>query len=160
MPFNITAPERKTFRLERLDQEFEINDNNASTVTIIQARVRQNAERSQLFKEIKREYMEGQRERIIMDLPMYNLLLKEIFLTLVDCNLTADDKPLFRFKVNNKSESYLDMTWGQFLDAVGYIQDSVLQEIHEKVLEVNPHWFMGLRPEDLDLGEESSLNGS
>ena len=51
------------------------------------------------------------------------------------------------------------MKWDQFVVAAGFLPESVLQEINEKVLEVNPHWIMGLVPEDLDLGEESSLNG-
>ena len=158
MPLDITAPERKSFRLERTDALFGIDDDEATTIVIVQARVKQNSERSQLFREIKREY-EGTRERLIMDLPMYNLVLKQIYLTLVDCNLTAEGKELFRFKKNSKGEDVLDMRWEQFVVATGCLQESVLQEINEKVLEVNPHWIMGLTPEDLDLGEESSLNG-
>jgi hypothetical protein len=158
MPLDIATPERKTFRLERTDALFGISDDEATTVLIVQARVKQNSERSNLFREIKREY-EGKRERLIMDLPMYNLLLKQVYLTMVDCNLTVNDKPLFRFKTNDKGESYLDMKWDQFVVAAGFLPESILQEINEKVLEVNPHWIMGLVPEDLDLGEESSLNG-
>lgn len=154
MPLDITAPERKTFRLEKTDALYNIDEANASTITVVQARVKQNSERADLFKKITREFLEGNRELVIMDLPLYNLLLKQIYLTMVDCNLTADGELLFRFKKNKKGENYLDMSWTQFVEAIGYIPESVLLEMQDKVLEVNPHWIIGSTAGDLDLGEE------
>ena len=160
MPFQVKSYERKTFTLDRTDEEFG-NNGSATTVTIIQARVRQNTERSDIFSEWIREMRADGNDRVIYKLPTYRLTLKEIYLVLVDCNILGPgDKPLFRFKSRPNGERYLDMGESDFYAAAGVLPDEVIAEIHEKVLEVNPHWVFGSEPEGTDLGEESSPEDS
>lgn len=155
MPAVISVPETKTFRLERLDARHGIPTEEQSNVTVKQATVRENSRRSQMFATIKTQYNpEDQTETRIYDLPFYDLIFEEIYLTLVGCNLTVgeEENPLFRFKKSAKGD-FLDMTKQQFFDAIGLLDDDTLSEIHEKVLEANPHWRWTTG--DLDLGEES-----
>jgi hypothetical protein len=154
MPYKLSIPERKEFRLEELDAREGIVDSDKTVVTIIQARVDQNAERSVLFSQIKQMIDESGNTVNIYELPLYNLAMKEVYLTMVDCNITIDgDKPLFRFK-NGTRGQYLDMNYETFKRAWGLLPDEIANEIHSKVLEVNPHWMFNVG--DTSLGEESS----
>ena len=155
MAIKIIAPERETFELTESDKKYNDSGSEATTVTIIQATVRQNAERSRLFQEyIKEVHPEGE-DRMIFKLPIYDLVLKEIYLTLVDSNLEDGERSLFSFKQTLQG-SILNMDWKQFYTAAGKLTDDVLNEIHDKVLKVNPHWLFSIGPEGSDLGEGSS----
>lgn len=155
MPARVSIPETKEFRLELLDERQGIPTEEATMVTIRQATVRENALRSKLFSEYIRELpgVDGNRERVIFRLPLYDLITEETRLTLVGCNITTNDgaKPLFRCK-NGPMGPYLDMSKVEFGDAWGMLDDDTAAEIHSKVLEVNPHWIMG-GVDDSDLGE-------
>lgn len=154
MPAKVQTPEVKEFRLEELDARQGISDEDPTKISVRQATVRQNSDRSRLFSEIVREIPlnDGERERTIWRLPLYDLMEKEVFLTLVACNLTNGDKPLFRFK-NSPQGPFLDMSLADFSKAWGLLDDETASEIHSKVLKVNPHWLMGANQEDVNLGE-------
>lgn len=155
MPARVSPPETKEFHLEKLDERQGIPTEEKTTVTIRLATVRQNSLRSKLFAEYIRELADGEggKERVIFRLPLYDLISKEVELTLVGCNLTTADgtKPLFRFK-QGVNGPFLDMTTEQFNDAFGTLDDDTAAEIHSKVQEMNPHWIMGGVGE-ADLGE-------
>ena len=155
MPAVISLPETKEMRLERTDERFGIPTEEKTTVTIRQAKVRENSKRSDMFATIKTQINpEDNTETRIFDLPFYGLIIEEIFLTLVGCNLTVgkEKAPLFTF-ANGPRGQFLDMDKTRFLEAIGVIDDEILAEIHEKVLEVNPHWRWV--PTDTNLGEGS-----
>lgn len=157
MPAQISSiPQTKEFRLELLDERQGIKTEEQTTVTIKLATVRENAERSQLFSEYIREVADpaqGTRERLIFRLPFYELVALECELTMVGCNIMNGDKPLFRFK-NSPKGPYLDMNHYQFREAWGFLDDETAAEIHEKVLEQNPHWQLGAQLESITLGED------
>jgi hypothetical protein len=144
MPAKVAIPEIKTSRLEELDARLGIKEDEKTTVTIRQAKFRQNKERSDLFSEFIREQnINGIGERNIYKLNYYTLIVQEIFLTLIGCNITVDDsKPLFRFK-NSANGPYLDMSLADFTEALGLLDDETVSEIHSKVLEVNINWVIG-----------------
>jgi hypothetical protein len=154
MPARVSPSETKEFTLEKLDERQGVPTEEKTTVTIRLATVRQNSLRSKLFSEYIRELAsDGGRERVIFRLPMYDLISKEVELTLVGCNITTADgsKSLFRFKTVMNGP-FLDMTTEQFLDAWGTLDDETAAEIHSKVQEMNPHWIMG-GVENPELGE-------
>jgi hypothetical protein len=161
MPAKVSLPETKEFRLELLDERQGVPSDEATTVTIRLATVRQNSVRARLFSEYIRELpseKEGSKERVIWKLPLYDLISEEIRLTIVGCNITTAEgkKPLFNFK-NSPSGPFLDMTKEDFEEAFGTLDDETASEIHSKVLEMNPHWIMGgmSTKEEASLGEES-----
>jgi hypothetical protein len=160
MPFTVIAPEQKTFVLTSLDAYGAVDPEHPTTISIKQARVKQNAERSQLLSTFRTERARSKDaygdevEATVIQLPVYDLVLKEIYLTMVDCNIgTPNGKPLFTFS-RSKDGSYLNMTWAAFADAAGLLPDEALEEIHGKVIEVNPHWRISQADEDYSLGEE------
>lgn len=158
MPAHVSPPETKDFKLILLDERQGVPTDEATTVTIRLATVRQNSIRSRLFSEYIRELpneVDGSRERVIWRLPLYDLISEEVYLTMVGCNITQADgsKSLFRFKTGPMGQ-YLDMTRQQFDDAWGTLDDDTAAEIHSKVLEMNSHWIMGgPTVEDATLGE-------
>ena len=155
MPARVSPPETKEFQLEKLDERQGIPTEEKTTVTIRLATVRQNALRSKLFSEYIRELAdgEGSKERVIFRLPLYDLISKEVELTLVGCNITTADgsKSLFRFRTGPNG-AFLDMSTVEFLEAFGTLDDETAAEIHSKVQDMNPHWIMG-GVGDADLGE-------
>jgi hypothetical protein len=155
MPARVSPPETKEFQLEKLDERQGIPTDEKTIVTIRLATVRQNSLRSKLFAEYIRELADnnGGKERVIFRLPLYDLISKEVELTLVGCNITKADgkEPLFRFK-SDANGPFLDMRTDQFNDAFGTLDDETAAEIHSKVQEMNPHWIMG-GVGDTDLGE-------
>lgn len=152
MPGKIQIPETQSFRLEMLDKRQGVPTEEATKVKIRQATVRQNSARSRLFSEYIREISKDneQRERVVVRLPLYDLVTEEVYLTLVGCNLTTADgsAPLFRFATHPLKGEYLDMTRHEFDEAWGLLDDMTANEIHSKVLIVNPHWGMGITSDD------------
>jgi len=155
MPARVSPPETKEFALDKLDERQGVPSEEKTTVTIRLATVRQNSLRSKLFSEYIRELAdaEGGKERVIFRLPLYDLIAKEVELTLVGRNITTADgnKPLFKFR-NGPNGAFLDMSTAEFNDAFGTLDDDTASEIHSKVQEMNPHWIMG-GVGDTDLGE-------
>lgn len=153
MPYTVLAPERKEFTLDKADARRGVPQDDPTRITIKQATLRENANRSQLFAEFIREEQSNGRVREILHLPLYDLLCREVFLTLVDCNIIGrNGKPLFTFKKNGNGEQYLDMTLQQFQGLWGMLEEDIALEIHEKVLEVNPNWKFSNEVPDLGEG--------
>jgi len=62
------------------------------------------------------------------------------YLTMAGCDIEDDDgDPLFKFR-NTKSGAELAMSQAQFNAAWDALPPELTQEIHQKVLEVNPQW--------------------
>lgn len=153
-----STPQTKTFQLTQLDERQGVPSEEATTVTIKLATVKENTERSGMFAEFVKEIANpeeiNQRERLIFRLPFYQLVALEVELTMVDCNIMNGDKPLFRFKKSPTKGMFLDMNSFQFKEAWGLLDDETAAEIHEKVLEMNPHWMLGAQLEAVTLGED------
>lgn len=149
MPFSIPDVVLKESRLERADKRLGITKAEATMVTVKQATVGDNARRADLFSEYTQEINknEGDPDRLIFRFPLYQLMAKEVYLTLVGCNITIGPKdkpvPLFNFGTGPNGP-FLDMSEREFNEAWGRINDDdIAIEIHEKVLEMNPHWILG-----------------
>lgn len=151
MPANVSLPESKNFDLPKTDELYGDPESGKTTVDIKQARLRENKKRGELFKTWMQEITREGNTRTIVELAPYDLIVSEVFLTMVGCNLTVNSKPAFRFGVRADGMPFLNMNEREFLDALAPIQDEILMEIHEKVLEMNPHWRFN--PGDIDLGE-------
>lgn len=148
MPYKIPETIIKEMRLTKLDKAQGIKKEEATTVSVKTAAVRENSLRASLFEEYTQEISQDGPERLIFKLPLYQLMAKETFLTLVGCNITVgkgdDVRPLFTFGQGSNGP-FLDMREPEFNAAWGRLDDDVAAEIHEKVLEMNPHWAMSNR---------------
>lgn len=155
MPAQLPKPETQEYHLMELDERQGIPTDEKTTVTVRLATVRQNSIRSRLFSEYVRELpdpTDDRGERLIFKLPFYDLAAKEVYLTMVGCNIMKGEEPLFRFK-SGPNGSFLDMTEKQFEEAWGLLDDETASEIHSKVLDMNKHWLLGQSLEDASLGE-------
>lgn len=144
MPLKISLPIEKDFTLDRSDLAYG-NDGEPTRVTVAQATQKQNEKRSHIYSEVT-NVINRDPEDLVPELQLRQhwsleeLKRVETFLTLRSCNiLDPDGNPLFRFKMtNNKQE--IDMNNHEFAEAWGRLPGDIAQEIHEKVLEVNPLW--------------------
>jgi hypothetical protein len=63
---------------------------------------------------------------------------------MTDCNIIGeDDKPLFKFAKDGKGRSYLEDV-SAFQLAWDSLPTEICQEIHDKVLILNPSWNQNL----------------
>jgi len=165
MPYKIPDVVETEFRLEELDSRENIPDEEATMIMVKTASVAENSKRSQLFSKYVQEIPkdDAEPERIIYNFPLYTLMQKETFLTLVGCNIqfptgksdnegNPELKPLFRFRKTPRGNE-LNMSELEFNKAWGMLDDDVAAEIHSKVLEVNPHWIFQNVGGNTDLGE-------
>jgi hypothetical protein len=135
MPLRLAAPIEKSFVLDKSDALYG-NDGSPTTASFRQASFRGNSRRRNIFSEWKRELNADGKEIVIMRWSWDEVKLLDIFLTMTACNILGmDGKELFRFK-NNR----LDMSEQEFISAVGELRDEVVDELHDKCLEVNSDW--------------------
>jgi hypothetical protein len=144
MPLKLSTPVEKDFVLERSDLAYG-NDGEPTRVTVRQATQAQNEKRSHIYSEVT-NIINRDPEDLIPELQLRQhwsleeLKRVETFLTLTSCNvLDPDGNPLFRFKMENDKQK-IDMNNQEFAHAWGRLPGDIAQEIHEKVLEVNPLW--------------------
>lgn len=130
MPIKLEPPLEKEFILKKSDKEMK-NKGEPTTITIRQAREGQNVTRNQLFERIVRKEDYDGTIAIQQDISPAVVRRKEIYLTLIACNLLGlDGEPLFTFPMDEK----------KFNDAYSLLPPIIVEEIHEKVLEVNITW--------------------
>lgn len=147
MPYKLIARAEQTFRLERTDAKFE-NEGDPTTVTIRQASMHDVEERGEVNNELIQEMRPDESNRLIFKYSFWRLHRVEVFLTLKACNiLDLEGKPLFRFK-----DGRLNMTLNEFTRVWGSLDPTICDEIHEKVLILNPDWRIGEQGETLGEG--------
>lgn len=140
MALKLTAPIEKDFILEKSDKEYK-NDGAPTTVTIRQATQGQHERRNQLINTFNREY-DGISVTVSQNFSPEDLYRLEVELTLVGCNIDdVDDKPLFIFKGNFVEPASFKKGWAK-------LPPIVAEEIHSKVLEVNPLWSSPLAQQE------------
>lgn len=150
MPLQLIAPIYETFILEETDEKFKVEEGQSTTVTIKQAAQFEHEQRQDLFSVLERKYKELTPDEItlVQRISMEELKRLETYLTLVECNIKAEDgKDLFPSKKKGKEPS-LAMRRHQFEQAWGSLPPTVAREIHGKVLLVNKLWS-GLEGEEL-----------
>lgn len=143
MPVKLLAPLYKTSELIRTDARYG-NDGSATTVTIRQARQHEHERRQQLFKRLERQWNTGEDTdvvRLIQDVSMVDVWREEAWLTMAECNLLGpDDELLFPSRNGRDGHPELSMTKSQFEKAWGSLFPDIVEEIVEKIHEVNLVW--------------------
>lgn len=136
MPARLSPPTEETFDLPKTDEHLK-NDGDPTTVTIRQASQGQHDQRSTLWAKFDKKFSldEGMDQvTISQEVSPADVRREEVYLTMVDCNLLGPDgKPLFEFP----------LTRDKFKRAWVQLPPIVAEEIHEKVLSVNPTWVAG-----------------
>lgn len=142
MPLKLIAPIYKTFTLTRSDELYG-NKDDPTTITVKQASQREHAQRQDVFSSLERRYDERIPEevRLVQNVSIENLKRLQAWLTLVECGITdIADAPLFPSAKDKNSNSELKMNQTQFNLAWGLLPPEIVEEISEKILEVNPIW--------------------
>jgi hypothetical protein len=145
MPYQLIARTEQTFTLERADKKYN-PDGDPTTISIRQAAQGEHESRSNIFNEIIREIRpDVEADRLIFRYSKPTIDRTEVRLTMSSCNILGlSGKPLFHF-----SNGKCDMTAEAFRLAWSELPPDVCEEIHEKVLIVNPDWAFGDGGENL-----------
>jgi hypothetical protein len=140
MPFKLQPPVEETFFLDKTDEAYPLEVTNEgepqrTTVLIRQATQAQHERRSDLFSKLtSRVGNDPDVVEIVTRFSFPELQRIECFLAVKDCNIEDEDgKPLFKFKNGVISEADFNRGWGK-------LPPLVCDEIHQKVLELNPTW--------------------
>ena len=134
MPVNITPPIDKEFILEKSDKELG-NSGDPTIVKVIQAREGQRIARQQLWEKFDRTYEVAGDITVSQEVNPAIVRRLEVFLTLTGCNITTGDKQEALFKFPLK-EAEFNTAWAS-------LQPVIADEIHDKVMEMNPQWNYG-----------------
>lgn len=142
MPYQYSAPLVKEFHLEKTDEKYKV-EGDPTVVKIRQVKMGAKKLRDDLYAKFERRF-DGNTVTVSQVVSLDDVQRKEVFLTLSACNITTPEgKPLFTFS----DERLLDED--AFIKAWSKLDSDVAEEIHDKVLEMNPMW-------DPNLGETFS----
>lgn len=132
----IPLPIVKTCLLKDWDPEGD------TLVVIRQARVKEEAERDQLFSQFKIERSpDGVSE--VYKLPGIELMATECYLTFEDANILGDQADGQQTLLFRKGMSRLE-----FRAAFGLLPSELMLEWHRHVLQLNPNWGSPTQQED------------
>ena len=135
MALKLTAPVKKEFILEKTDAAWP-SEGGATTITIRQATQGDNELRNELFARFQREYDNAGGVRVTQDISFDAIRRREVYLTLCGCNITNENgDSLFKFGPNGRLTDEV-----AFRRAWSNLEPITADEIHEKVLEMNPMW--------------------
>jgi hypothetical protein len=131
MPSKLKPAIEKTYPLPETDKILE-NEGEPSTVTIIQARQGAHDTRMELWKEFSKKWDDEGLVSLSQSISPAAVRRKEVFLTLRGCNIEREDgSALFPFP---------DLSESKFTKAWADLPPAVADEIHRKVLDLNPLW--------------------
>lgn len=136
MAIKVMKPKIERFAFPK-ELEEKYGDGGESTwVEIRQARFGENDKRGRALATYKRKIMDDGTATLESILDISSLYRLEIMLTLAGTNITDESgKPLFKFRGER-----VVMKEKDFEAALSMLPDDVVQFIHDKVIEVNPHW--------------------
>lgn len=143
MPFKISDPVYQTFDLDKTDAAYNPDGDESTSVTIKQARQHEHATRMDHWNKFERRYssMNPDQVSIVQELSIESIKMLEARMTLVECNIENEDGSLlFPSKKGTNGHPQLDMDPKEFEEAWGSLPPLVADEIHEKIVEVNPMW--------------------
>ncbi len=134
-----SAPVEKTFTLATDEDQ-----TNPGKITIRQATFAESAKRGELFAkrtQVFGDVDQGDAYKVEQEWNPYEIQATEIALTISGAEnfKDADGNERFRFK-NRNGKNTLDMSSPEFRAVLGDMTDEMVQEIHERVLQVNPQW--------------------
>lgn len=138
MPFKLNPPIEKTFTLDKVDEKYETM---GTVVTIKQASQGEHKKRSDIYANLLTRFQrDSDTVEVVQRFSPPELQALEVRLVMTDCNIIGeDDKPLFKFGKDGKGRSYIEDI-AAFQKAWDLLPVEVCEEIHAKVLEVNPSW--------------------
>jgi len=132
MALKLSAPLEKEFILEKTDKEFKVEDGH-TTVTIRQATQGQHEIRTAMYNDFERVF-DGDSLKVSQHFSPEEFKRKEVELTLTGCNILGEnDKPLFIFRNGIVDPISFKKGWAD-------LPPMIADEIHDKVLEMNPLW--------------------
>lgn len=137
MPLRLELPIEQEFVLEQTDETYKVSKDSPTKVRIKQASQGSQERRAALFANVIRELpKDDENIRLIQRFSLEELKRVEVFITLIGCNIEdVEGKPLFSFDKQGVS-----MSESSFTRAWNTLPPSIAQEIHEKVIIVNPDW--------------------
>lgn len=145
----LKMPLKKEFVLEKSSGELGLEEGDTpALVTIRQGRQGDTELRNDLDAEFRREY-DGRTVKVIQRISFDDLRRREVFLTLCACNILDEDgkSPLFKFENGRLKDE------GEFTAAWSKLPPAVANEIHEKVMVMNPDWNSSAVPPATTSGE-------
>jgi hypothetical protein len=142
MSFKLNPPIEKSFTLDKTDAQYE---SKGTIVTVKQASQGEHKKRSDIYANLLTRFQRNSDTvEVVQRFSPPELQALEVRLTMTDCNILGeDDKPLFKFAKDAKGRSYIEDV-SAFLAAWESLPAEVCQEIHDKVIEVNPTWNQSL----------------
>ena len=136
MPFQLSAPKKKEFQLEKSDEALgNTGKESVPTTVLIRQATQGDVElRNALFADFTREY-DGRMVKVTQRISYDDIRRLEVFLTLCACNIiNAKGDPLFVFNNERVADRVaFDRAWATLPPVVAI-------ELGEKVLEMNPLW--------------------
>ena len=138
MPFKLSPPIEETFTLDKTDEMYKTQ---GTTVTIKQASQGEHKKRSDIYANLLTRFrQDDDTVEVVQRFSPPELQALDVRLTMTDCNiLNEDDKPLFKFAKDGKGRMYIEDIVA-FQKAWDLLPVEVCEEIHDKVLAVNPTW--------------------
>jgi hypothetical protein len=140
MAFKLKPPVEELHFLDKTDTAYPAeatneDDPQRTTVLVRQATQAQHERRSDLFSKLtSRVGNDPNIVEIVTRFSFPELQRIECFLAMKDCNIEDEDgAPLFKFKNGRITETDFNHGWGK-------LPPLVADEIHEKVLLLNPTW--------------------
>ena len=142
MAFKLSPPIEQTFPLDKTDETYT---SKGTQVTVKQATQGEHKKRSDIYANILTRFQRNSDTvEVAQRISPPEMQALEVRLTMTDCNIIGeDDKPLFKFAKDSKGRSYLEDV-GAFQLAWDSLPTEVCQEIHDKVLVLNPSWNQNL----------------
>jgi len=139
MPIKLDIAERKEFILEESDKIIG-NTTEPTKISVRQASQGEYTRRQDLFSSWKRQFDPEVGGDVVIQHFNYEIMKRlEVYLTLADCNIEdSDGSVLFRFR-----DGRISMQESEFNKAWGKLPLIIANEIHQKVLAVNPDWGPG-----------------
>jgi hypothetical protein len=132
MPLKLVKPIEKEFVLEKTDKEFGIEGGH-TTVRIRQASQGQ-CDARDVFRSDSTRIFDGNQLTVLQNFSSKRLHCREVELTLIACNIEDENgEPLFSFINGEVDPTTFEERWA-------LLAPLVAEEIHEKVLEINPFW--------------------
>jgi len=141
MPLKLIAPIVDTKFLTLADEKYG-NTSEPSYVVIRQARQKEVMERQSLFNRLEQLFSRSDPGEVtlVQNISMEELRRKEVQLTLIESNITDEDGKLLFPSKQDGPEKRLALDSREFFEAWGSLPPDIADEIHSKVLEVNPLW--------------------
>jgi hypothetical protein len=142
MPLKLTAPLYETFTLEKSDKRYGDPDD-PTMVTIRQASQGDHEIRQSMFSTLEQKWkqLEPDEVTLVQRISMEELKKLEVYLCLVESNMTDEkDKLLFPSKDGADGNQRLALSKSKFMETWSLLNPFVANEIHEKVLKLNPLW--------------------